>query len=322
MRPDDPAWGPTTVTVGCVNFASVPRDKPATLAKIDARVAEAAARGCDLVIFPELALNSWGECHDCAAAHAPCAWHRSQAEPADGPSYRAIADMAAMHGVHVIYGFEETGDPGTDAIHNSANVVAPDRLVGTYRKLHLGIPLETDHFTPGDALPVFHTDLGPIGIQICYDFYMGPELSRVLAMKGARLLVNPTGRSALPRAREHLEQVTNVRAHENLIAAASANRVGTSPGPALRVDGDVGGRVTEWAGGSVIAAAQFPGFPATLARAGTGEELVAAEIDFAAIGRWYDLLPWREWRSGPQRPITDLVAAEIAAWADGAGNLP
>jgi predicted amidohydrolase len=206
--------------------------------------------------------------------------------------------MAASHGVHVVYGFEETGDAGV--IHNSANVIAPDGLVGTYRKLHLGIPLETDRFTPGDALPVFHTDLGPIGIQICYDFYMGPELSRVLAMKGARLLLNPTGRSALPRAREHLEQVTNVRAHENLIAAASANRVGTSHGP------------PEWAGGSVIAATEFPGFPVTLAKAGADEEIITATIDFAAIGQWYDLLPWREWRAGPQRPITDLVARELS----------
>ena len=48
--------------------------------------------------------------------------------------------------------------------------------------------------------------LGPIGISICYDFYQGPELSRILALKGARLLVNPTGRGAMPRAREHLEQ--------------------------------------------------------------------------------------------------------------------
>ncbi len=197
--------------------------------------------------------------------------------------------MAAAHGVHVVYGFEETGDAPSGAIHNSANIVAPDGLVGTYRKLHLGIPLETDRFTPGDALPVFQTDLGPIGIQICYDFYMGPELSRVLAMKGARLLLNPTGRSALPRAREHLEQVTNARAHENLIAAASANRVGTSHGP------------PEWAGGSVIAAVEFPGFPVTLAKAGAGEEVITATIDFAAIGKWYDLLPWREWRAGPQR---------------------
>ena len=301
MRPDDPALGPAVITIGCVNFEAAPRDKAATLEKMETFIAEAAARGCDLVIFPELALNTWGECTECAAEHAPCGWHRSEAEVADGPSYHAVADMAAAHGVHVIYGFEETGDPGTDAIHNSANVVAPDGLVGTYRKLHLGIPLETDRFTPGDSLPVFDTDLGPIGISICYDFYQGPELSRILALKGARLLVNPTGRSALPRAREHLEQVTLVRAHENLVAAATANRVGASHGP------------PEWAGGSVIAATQFPGFPVTLARAGTEEELITADVDFAAIAQWYDLLPWREWRAGPQAPVSRLVADELSA---------
>jgi predicted amidohydrolase len=303
VRPDDPALGPTTITIGCANFESVPRDKAKTLEKIDRVITDAASRDCDLVVFPELALNSWERCTDCADAHAPCAWHRAQAERADGDACRDIVAMASAHGVHVIYGFEELANG--DAIHNSANVVAPDGLVGTYRKLHLGIPLETDHFTPGDALPVFHTDLGPIGISICYDFYQGPELSRVLALKGARLLVNPTGRSALPRAREHLEQVTLVRAHENLVAAASANRVGESHGGPT------------WAGGSVIGVPQFPGFPVTLARAGAEEELVTADVDFAAIGQWYDLLPWREWRAGPQRPVSRLVADELAALLDG-----
>jgi predicted amidohydrolase len=301
MRPDDPALGPRTITIGCVNFEAVPRDKAATLEKINGFVAEAAARGCDLVIFPELALNTWGQCGECAAFHRPCAWHRTQAEVADGPSCQAIVDMAAAHGLHVIYGFEETGD--AEDIHNSANVVGPGGLIGTYRKLHLGIPLETDRFTPGDALPVFETDLGPIGISICYDFYQGPELSRILALKGARLLVNPTGRSAMPRAREHLEQVTLVRAHENLVAAASANRVGERHGPPA------------WAGGSVIAAPQHPGFPVTLARAGVDEELITAEVDFAAVAEWYDLLPWREWRAGPQRSVSELIGEELSALA-------
>jgi predicted amidohydrolase len=306
MRPDDPALGPTSITIGCANFASVPRDKAATLEKIDRVVTEAAEQACDLVILPELALDSWGACPDCASAGSPCAWHRDEAEAADGPACRDIIDMAAARGVHVIYGFAEQGDAG--ALHNSANVVSPDGLVGTYRKLHLGIPLETDRFTPGDALPVFDTDLGPIGISICYDFYQGPELSRVLALKGARLLVNPTGRSDMPRAREHLEQVTLVRAHENLVAAASANRVGDAHGDPT------------WAGGSVIAAPAFPGFPVTLARAGTDEQVVSARVDFTEIGKWYDLLPWREWRAGPQAPISRLVADELGAIAvrDGA----
>lgn len=299
LRPDDCSLGPTCITIGCANFESVPRDKASTLHKMDGVIADAATRGCDLVVFPELALNSWGECADCAELHQPCPWHRGQAETADGPACADVVAMAASRGVHVIYGFEELGDAG--AIHNSANVVAPDGLVGTYRKLHLGIPLETDRFTPGDALPVFHTDLGPIGISICYDFYQGPELSRVLALKGARLLVNPTGRSDMPRARDHLEQVTLVRAHENLVAAASSNRVGDAHGS------------PRWAGGSVIAVPQFPGFPVTLARAGEGEELVTAGIDFAEVARWYDLLPWREWRTGAQSAISNLVADELRA---------
>ena len=302
FRPDDPALGPERITVACVNFEAVPRDKAATLEKMATIVAGAAAQGSDLVIFPELAINTWGRCAPCAEQHQPCDWHRTQAEKADGPSCRTVTEMAAAHGVHVIYGFEETRDGDAAAIFNSANLVAPKGLIGTYRKLHLGIPLETDRFTPGDELPVFDTALGPIGISICYDFYQGPELSRILALKGARLIVNPTGRGSMPRAREHLEQVTLVRAHENLVATASANRVGTSHG-------------SEWAGGSVICAPQFPGFPVTLACAGAHEEVITAEVDFAAIAKWYDLLPWREWRAGPQRPVSELVADELAALA-------
>jgi len=94
MRPDDPALGPRTITIGCANFESVPRDKTATLQKMEAVIAQAATRHCDLVIFPELALNSWGSCTDCADAHAPCAWHRGQAEPADGPAGRDVVAMA------------------------------------------------------------------------------------------------------------------------------------------------------------------------------------------------------------------------------------
>ena len=300
MRPDDPDLGPSSITVGCVNFEAVARDKAATLTKMLGYIAAARAEGCDLVIFPELALNSWGHCDDCASEHRPCAWHRAQAERADGPSCQTVVDAAASNGIHVIYGFEEADESDANVIYNSANVVSPVGLVGTYRKLHLGIPLETDRFTPGNALPVFNTDLGPIGISICYDFYNNPELCRVLALKGARLLVNPTGRSDLPRAREHLEQVTLVRAHENLVFAASANRVGNSHGPPT------------WAGGSVIGAPRFPGFPVVLAQAGTEEELISATLDFTELAKWYDVLPWREWRSGPQRPISQLVADELA----------
>ncbi len=309
MRPDDPAIGPAVVTVASVNFEAVARDKHATVDKMARFIGEAADAGADLVVFPELALNTWGGCDDCAEVHEPCAWHVAQAEVADGESCRRIADVAQARGVHVIYGFEELDATDRATIYNSANLVAPNGLVGTYRKLHLGIPLETDRFSPGCELPVFDTALGPIGISICYDFYNNPELSRVLALKGARILVNPTGRSDLPRARENLEHATLIRAQENLVYAVSANRVGDSHGD------------SSWAGGSVIGGPGFPGFGLVLAQAGEAEEVIVAELDFPELAKWYDWLPWREWRAGPQSDITRLVADELRDLA-GPGPTP
>jgi len=300
IRPiDDPAF-PSIVTVGCANFQSIPRDKAASVEKLIGVVRTAARQGCDLVVFPELAIDTWDDCADCARIHGPCAWHLAEAETADGPSSAAIARVARELGIHVLYGFEERDPDDPGILYNAASIVAPDGLLGTYRKLHLGIPLETDRFTPGNALPVFETRLGPIGIQICYDFYCGPELSRLLCLKGARLLVNPTGRSALPRASDNLMHATLVRAQENLVYAASANRVGPY------------GR-SSWAGGSVIGGPTFPGFGEVRARAGDREELVVASLDFAQLAAWYDWLPWREWRLGAQLPITELVAREFEA---------
>lgn len=298
---DDPSL-PSVITVGCANFEGVPRDKGATLEKLLDTMRSAARQGCDLVVFPELALNTGGKCEDCARDHRPCAWHLEQAEYAAGPSSDAAASLARALDIHVIYGFEERDPDDATVLYNSAALIGPDGLIGVYRKVHLGIPLETDRFRPGNELPVFETRLGKIGIQICYDFYNNPELSRILAFKGARLLVNPTARGDLPRGGENLRHMTLVRAQENLVYAASSNRVGSHGG-------------STWAGNSVIGGPAFPGFGNVLAEAGRGEELIVASLNFKQLAAWYDWLPWREWRLGPQLPATRLVADEFAAIA-------
>ena len=295
---NDPSY-PNLVTVGSVNFESVPRDKAATLEKILQFIRDAAHQGCDLVVFPELALNSWGECRECAEAGQPCAWHLEQAELVPGPATESVAELASDLDIHVIFGMEERDPDAKETLYNSAVLIGPDGLIGTYRKVHLGIPLETNRFTPGDDVPVFETRLGPIGISICYDFYNNPELSRILALKGARILVNPTGSTNLPGKAAMITYTTLVRAQENLVYAVSSNRVG-----------DEGG--SRWAGNSVIGGPHFPGFGKVLAEAGLEEQLIVATLNFDQLAAWYDWLPWREWRLGAQRYATNLVAREFS----------
>ena len=296
---------PKLVTVGSVNFDSIVRDKAGTLKKLIGVIRDAAHQGCDLVVFPELALNTWGECEECASKSRPCAWHLDQSELIPGPSTETVAKVARDLDIHVIFGMEERDPVQPEVLYNSAVLIAPEGVVGAYRKVHLGIPLETNRFTPGDQVPVFETKLGPIGISICYDFYNNPELSRILALKGARILVNPTGSSDLPGKAKIITYTTLVRAQENLVYAVSANRVGVQGG-------------SRWAGNSVIGGPAFPSFGNVLAEAGQEEQLIVATLNFDQLAAWYDWLPWREWRLGAQRYATDIIAREFAAIADDA----
>jgi predicted amidohydrolase len=298
---EDPTY-PEIVTVGVVNFASVHRDKAATLVKMERIARDAARQGCDLVVFPELALNSWDDCADCKRVGGSCEWHVDQAELVPGPSTDAMAALAAELDLHLIFGLEERDPDDPTRLYNASAVIAPDGVLGTYRKLHLGIPLETDRFSPGNCLPVWQTRLGPIGVLICYDFWSNPELARILALKGARLLVNTTGCKGAPGKRDYIVNTTVVRAQENLVYAATANRV------------DCHDR-EPYIGHSVIAGPAFPAFNKVYAEAGDGEELVMASLNFAQLARWYDEFPWREWRLGAQGYASTVIAEEFAALA-------
>ncbi|MCB1704102.1 MAG: carbon-nitrogen hydrolase family protein [Halioglobus sp.] len=311
------AWGveypeyPDVVTVACVNFEGVASDgtstKPFRLDKMIRQVRDAARQGAQLVVFPESALGALGAtCAGCSVDSGPSPEHQAWAEPVPGPSTDVFTGLAAELGVYIIFGIDEAPPEHPGRIHNSAVLVGPEGLVGTYRKLHLGHPLETRHYTPGSELPVFQTSLGPIGILICYDFWSNPELSRVLALKGARILVNPTRSAANPGKAEYVRNTTVVRAQENLLYAMSANWTGPSVGEGAA------------AGNSTIAGPAYPAFNKIFAAAGEEEQVIVATLNFRQLGRWYDLFPWRQWRLDPARqlPITRIVARELDALAN------
>lgn len=318
---EDPAY-PDLVTVACVNFAEVDPStgaegadrasvleatKQARIDKMQRQVRDAARQGARLVVFPESVLGAVGLCRDCIPESGPCEVHRQLAEPVPGPSSRRLAELARETGTYIVFGIDEA-DPGDPRrIHNSAVLVGPEGLVGTYRKLHLGHPLETGRYTPGEELPVWDTDLGRIGILICYDFWSNPELSRILALKGARILVNPTRSADQPAKADYVRNTTVVRAQENLVYALSANWTGPN-GDGVSV------------GTSTIAGPAFPAFNNVLATAGSAEQVLVTTLNFSQLGRWYDLFPWRSWRLDPERQlgVTELIASELSQLAESA----
>ena len=113
------------------------------------------------------------------------------AEEIPGPSTEALERECRRLGMHVVCGMLERDG---DALHNSAVLIGPDGLIGTYRKTHLPF-LGVDRFVVrGDELAVYDTPLGRIGLEICYDLRF-PEVTRTLALKGADIIATrPTCR--------------------------------------------------------------------------------------------------------------------------------
>ena len=181
------------VSLGVVNFTPVWGDPKQTLAKIEANVVEAAAEGIDIVAFGEEALIGPTGCDACRAEAAACEFHLDLAQTVPGPATDHVVDLAREYDLYVIFGLSERDASDPKVLYNSVAMIGPEGLLGTYHKIHLGaLPWVTEGivFKPGNKLPVFPTRYGPIGVQICYDFWFNPELTRILALKGARLVVN------------------------------------------------------------------------------------------------------------------------------------
>jgi N-carbamoylputrescine amidase len=115
------------------------------------------------------------------------------AEEVGGPTVTTFRQKAAKAESVVVLPFFER--EGTSYYNSCAVIDADGELAGVYRKVHLpDIPLweEKHYFSPGDhGFPVFKTRYGKIGVQISWD-NLFPEVARILALKGADILVAPT----------------------------------------------------------------------------------------------------------------------------------
>lgn len=111
-------------------------------------------------------------------------------------AHREIGAVAKRYGMNIVACFNESED---DLIFNSAVLFGREgTVIGTYHKVHLPV-YESWLVTPGDGFPAFETDIGMIGMVICYDD-MWCESSAACALNGARIICHPTAYSP-PRYR-------------------------------------------------------------------------------------------------------------------------
>lgn len=241
---------------------------------LDEAAGRAAAAGAGLVAAPEMFLTGYAIGDDIARL----------AEPSDGDSADAIAEIATRHGVAVVYGYperegerSEMGVPaaeGRGRVYNSAQLISADGTrLANYRKTHLFGCFERDHFTPGEQ-PVVQAELNGlrVGLMICYDVEF-PENVRAHALAGTDLLVVPTAQ--MHPFQFVAESVVPVRAFENQMYVAYVNRVGP--------EGEF-----EFVGLSTLAGPD--GIART--RAGRGEELVLADADPAFLAASREANPY------------------------------
>ena len=155
-------------------------------------------------------------------------------EESHGTYAHRFMDFTRSRNCFVAYGFAEKA---SEEIYNSANLIGPDGLVGTYRKIHL-YNRETLFFLPGRRpFKVYETSVGKLGLMVCFDWFF-PESARTLALLGTELILHPSNLvlSWCPDAMRY-------HALWNGVYTATANRTGRE---------DRGGQLFEYIGRSII----------------------------------------------------------------------
>jgi deaminated glutathione amidase len=190
-------------------------DPAVNLARVKSALAEAAAGHADLAVFPEGTMVRFGP--DLAEA----------AEPLDGPFCTEVAAACAATGVAAVVGVFEPAD-GAGKVFNTAVVFgASGDLIASYRKLHLYDALgqkESETVAPGDDIVITELAGTTVGIQTCYDIRF-PELTRALAIGGARLVTVSAAWASGLFKEEHWVTLLRARAIENTVWIAATDQV-------------------------------------------------------------------------------------------------
>jgi deaminated glutathione amidase len=211
-----------TLRAAAVQLTATP-DKAANLQAADRLVRRAAADGARLVVLPE----KWSVLGRGADL-------RAGAEPLDGPAVTWARETARELGIELVAGSISERLQGDDKLRNTSLHIGPDGEVkATYRKMHMfdvevggTVYRESEHEAPGDDVVLSATADGvELGLTVCYDIRF-PELYRILAVRGARIVTIPAA-FTVPTTRDHWEVLVRARAIEDQCFVIAANQVGT-----------------------------------------------------------------------------------------------
>jgi len=186
----------------------------------------------DLIVFPELITSGYeGE---------PEQFQEMAETLPNGYSLDRISALAKEYKVNIIYGLPERDPLYPDVLYNAAVIINDEGTpLGTYRKVH-PFADEKRWCRAGCEFPVFDTNIGKIGIMICWDTAF-PEVARCLALNGAELLVVSTNwedpyeepwdpADGINKHENDWDLMTRARAFDNTLHLVAANRIGGDGG--------------------------------------------------------------------------------------------
>jgi predicted amidohydrolase len=266
-------------------------------------VRAAADDGAEFVVLPE----KW-------TVLGPPKALRSNAEPLDGPALTAASGWARALGIFLVAGSVPEIVPDQERLANTSVMFGPGgERRAVYRKIHMfdvdvgGVAYrESADEQAGTEIALGEADGVDVGLTICYDLRF-PELYRILALRGARLITVPSAFTERT-GRDHWEVLIRARAIENQVFIVAAGQIGDAP-PHYRSYGR-----------SMI----VDPWGVVLAQAADREGFVSADLDFTIQEEVRKTLPSLRHRRPetyrwPEHDQTDAGQASVPEPAPSAG---
>jgi omega-amidase len=250
------------LTIGLAQMDVILGQPEKNLATVARLAAEAAEKGVEWLVLPEL----WSTGYDLERAEM-------YATPVEAGIFAEVGRLAQQHGLYILGSCLARLPGGGGGVGNTAVFHAPSgEILGQYSKIHLFQLMDEHHYlTAGEAPALVEWPWGQVGLTICYDLRF-PELFRAYALAGANLIVVP---AEWPQPRlAHWRTLLRARAIENQLYVVACNRVGTSKATTFFGHSTI---VDPW-GGTVI-------------EGGETAELLTATIDLDLVEQVRNKIP-------------------------------